>query len=95
MQAQSDQLRASYERIEESDKMKTSFLHYITNQMALPSETIDRSVTTLCNNYQDLSKDEIDNQVDSIERKSEALVELLNHMAHFTDNETGKEDSHD
>lgn len=95
LQAQSEQLRASYDRIEESDKMKTSFLHYITNQMALPAETIDRSVTTLCNNYQDLSKDEIDNQVDSIERKSEALVELLNHMAHFTDNETGKEDSHD
>ena len=95
LQAQSDQLRASYERIEESDKMKTSFLHYITNQMALPSETIDRSVTTLCNNYQDLSKDEIDKQVDQIERKSDMLVELLNHMAHFTGVETGKEDRHD
>jgi methyl-accepting chemotaxis protein len=95
LQAQSDQLRASYERIEESDKMKTSFLHYITNQMALPAETIDRSVTTLCNNYQNLSKDEIDKQVDQIERKSDTLVELLNHMAHFTGVETGKEDRHD
>jgi methyl-accepting chemotaxis protein len=42
-----------------------------------------------------LSKDEIDKQVDQIERKSDTLVELLNHMAHFTGVETGKEDRHD
>jgi methyl-accepting chemotaxis protein len=75
--------------------MKTSFLHYITNQMAVPAEGIDRSVTTLCNNYRHISKDEIDKQVDNIERKSDMLVELLNHMAHFTDAEAGKEANHD
>ena len=91
----SDELRAAYGRIEENDRMKTSFLHYITNQMAVPAESIDRSVTTLCNNYHDISKDEIDKQVDNIERKSDMLVELLNHMAHFTDAETGKEANHD
>ena len=61
----------------------------------IPAESIDRSVTTLCNNYHDISKDEIDKQVDNIERKSDMLVELLNHMAHFTDAETGKEANHD
>lgn len=91
----SDELRAAYGRIEENDRMKTSFLHYITNQMAVPAESIDRSVTTLCNNYHDISKDEIGKQVDNIERKSDMLVELLNHMAHFTDAETGKEANHD
>ena len=91
----SDELRAAYGRIEENDRMKTSFLHYITNQMAVPAESIDRSVTTLCNNYHAISKDEIDKQVDNIERKSDMLVELLNHMAHFTDAETGKEANHD
>ena len=93
-QERSDQLRADYGRVEENDRMKTTFLHYITNQMAVPAESIDRSVTTLCNNYQAISKEEIDKQVDNIERKSEALVELLNHMAHFTETETGKEADH-
>jgi methyl-accepting chemotaxis protein len=95
MHEHSDELRAAYGRVEESDRLKTSFLHYITNQMAVPAESIDRSVTTLCNNYRDIDKDEINKQVDNIERKSEALVELLNHMAHFTDTETGKEADHD
>ena len=59
--------------------------------MAVPSESIERSVTTLCNNYHDMSKEEIDQQVDNIQRKSDALVELLNHMTHFTETEAGKE----
>lgn len=86
-----DQLRAAYGRVQENDRMKTSFLNYITNQMALPAESIDQSVTTLCNNYRSLSKDEICKQVEVIEHKSETLVELLNHMAHFTKSETRKE----
>ena len=53
----SDILRASFGKTEEADRMRTSFLHYMTNQMALPSESIDRSVTTLCNNYHDIAKD--------------------------------------
>ena len=95
LQEQSVQLRADYGRREETDRMKTSFLHYITNQMAVPADSIDSSVTTLCNSYHDLSTAEIEKQVDNIERKSEILVELLNHMAHFTDTETGKEAAHD
>jgi methyl-accepting chemotaxis protein len=87
----SDILRASFGKTEEADRMRTSFLHYMTNQMAVPSESIDRSVTTLCNNYHDITKEEIEKQVTNIERKSETLVELLNHMAHFTEMEEGKE----
>jgi methyl-accepting chemotaxis protein len=91
----SDILRASFGKTEEADRMRTSFLHYMTNQMALPSESIDRSVTTLCNNYHDITKEEIEKQVTNIERKSETLVELLNHMAHFTEMEEGKEADHE
>ena len=87
----SDILRASFGKTEEADRMRTSFLHYMTNQMAVPSESIDRSVTTLCNNYHDITKEEIKKQVTNIERKSETLVELLNHMVHFTEMEEGKE----
>lgn len=92
---QSNQLQAAYGRIEEHDRMKTSFLHYITNQMSAPAEEIDHSVTTLCNNYLGLSKEEIEKQVETIEHKSDTLLELLNHMVHFTESETGKEGSHE
>ena len=67
----------------------------MTNQMAVPNESIERSVTTLCNNYRDMSKEEIEQQVDNIQRKSDAIVELLNHMIHFTQPQSGKEVSHD
>ena len=63
----------------------------MTNQMSVPTESIDRSVTTLCNNYHDLSKEEIEKQVDNIQRKSDAIVDLLNHMIHFTETDQGKE----
>lgn len=86
-----DQLKADYGRLTENDRMKTSLLHYITNQMALPAENIDNNVTALCNNYRNLSKEEIDRRVNDIERKSETLLELLKHMAHFTETEGGKE----
>lgn len=95
LQQRNDVLKAALSTAEEADRMKTSFLHYMTNQMAVPSESIDRSVTNLCNNYQDLSKDEIDQQVDNIKRKSDAMIELLNHMAHFTETEKGKEARHE
>ena len=91
----SDVLRTAYGKTEEADRMKTSFLHYMTNQMAVPNESIERSVTTLCNNYRDMSKEEIEQQVDNIQRKSDAIVELLNHMIHFTQPQSGKEVSHD
>jgi methyl-accepting chemotaxis protein len=94
----SDILRASLGKTEEADRMRTSFLHYMTNQMALPSESIDRSVTTLCNNYHDITKAEIEKQVSNIEHKSETIVELLDHMTHFThftEMEDGKEVDHE
>ena len=88
-----DMLRVAYDKTLEADAIKSSFLHYMTHQMAASAERIDGSVTTLCNNYQDAGKAEIDGLVDNIQRKSQTMVDLLNHMAHFTD--TGKEGGHD
>ena len=88
-------LRAAYDNTVETDKIKTSFLHYMTNQMYAPSKAIDGSVTTLCNNYQTLTPEETSRQVDNIQRKSQTIVELLGHMAHLTKTETGKEVYHE
>lgn len=77
-------LRAAYDKTLEVDGLKTSFLHYMTKQMSGPTEQIDHCVTTLCNNYNAIEQKELEKQVETIARKGQTLLELLNHMTHFT-----------
>lgn len=90
-----DMLRVAYDKTLETDDMKSSFLNYMTNQMAASAESIDNSVTTLCNNYRDISQQEVGQQVDNIQRKGQTIVELLNYISHFAETNTGKEADHD
>lgn len=92
---QCDMLRTAYDKTVENDVMKTSFQHYMTNQMAEPVQSIDRSVTTLCNNLHDLGTEELDCHADNIKQKSLVVLDLTNHVAHITEVETGKEAAHD
>lgn len=92
---QGDMLRTAYDKTLENDVMKTSFQHYMTNQMLEPIQAIHSSVTTLCNNVHDSGKDELDKQTDNIEQKSLAVLDLTSHLAHFTEVDTGKEADHD
>ena len=86
---------AAYDKTLEVDKMKTSFLNYMTNQISVPVEGIDKAVTALCNNYQELSKEEKDRLVDNIQLQTQTTVKLLDHVAHFAETETGKEAPND
>ena len=95
LQQHGDMLRTAYDKTLESDEMKSSFLHYMTKQMAVSTESIDGSVTTLCNNYHYLSQQQKERQVDNIERRTQTIVELLNHIAHFTESNTKKEAAHE
>ena len=79
----------------EVDKMRTSFLNYMTNQISVPVEGIDKAVTALCNNYQELSKEEKDRLVDNIQLQTQTTVKLLDHVAYFAKTETGKEAPND
>lgn len=88
-------LNKAYKRSQEADKMKTSFLHFMTNQMTEPSEIIDRSVTNLCNNYSNISLEEVDHEISTIKTQSETIIDLLNHMLQAAESETGKEEAHE
>jgi len=90
-----DMLRAAYNKTIETDEMKTSFLHYMADQMTVSTENIDKSTTKLCNDYQNLSDNEIDELVDNIQRKSQTFLELLKHVAHFAETDTGKGTRHE
>jgi methyl-accepting chemotaxis protein/sigma-B regulation protein RsbU (phosphoserine phosphatase) len=87
LQAQGEQLRTAYERAQEADKMKTAFLHHMTNQMIAPSQTIVTSVDTLCQHWNDMSKEETAKVVDSIQKDSQSITDLLGGMLDKSRNE--------
>lgn len=76
----SKELQKAYGRTKGSDRMKTSFLHYMTNQMTVPSDLIERSVTKLSNNYATITPAEAEYEVDVIKKQSEIILDLLDHM---------------
>ena len=75
-------LRIAYDRAQEADLMKIAFLHHMTNQMLEPTLALEESVRTLCNNYQELTQQEADHEVDNIQQKSHTIIEVLNSMIH-------------
>ena len=62
----------------------------MTNQMTGPSDAIDKSVTTLCNNYHDISQEEIDHEVSNIQKQTDVIIDQLNHLLHVAGNDTEK-----
>jgi methyl-accepting chemotaxis protein len=84
-------LRKGYHKAQETDNMETSFIHYMTNQMTVPSETLERTVTNLCNNYRDLDETKFTKQVEAIKSKSEAIINLLDETLKVVENIKGKE----
>ena len=76
----SEDLRKAYGQAQGSDRMKTTFLHYMTTQMVLPSDLIERSVTKLCNNYHQISPQEAEYEVGVIKEQSGIVLDLLDHM---------------
>ena len=58
----------------------------MADQISAHAENIDKSTTKLCNGYQDLGRKEIIQQVDTIQRNSHALVELLRIVGRYTEN---------
>ena len=76
----SEELQKAYGRTKGSDRMKTTFLHYMTNQMTVPSDLIERSVTKLSNNYDTITPAEAEYEVGVIKKQSEIILDLLDHM---------------
>lgn len=78
----------------ETDRLKTAFLYYITNQMTAPSVVIDNSVTTLCNNYHDISAADAAREAEKISEQSKLILSLLDELVHITGLASGKEECH-
>jgi methyl-accepting chemotaxis protein/sigma-B regulation protein RsbU (phosphoserine phosphatase) len=95
LQERSKVLRKAYSQAHEADRMKTHFLHDMTNQMTIPSGIIEKSVTTLCNDYQHISMEEMNREVSTIKQQSDKIIELLDQMLDAAEDKAGKEATHE
>ena len=78
-----------------NDKVKSAFLHYISNQMIIPGDLIDKSITKLCNNYHIMNEKEMEHEMGIIKKQSNTILQLLSQVIKTVQIESGKEDSHE
>ena len=91
-----DELRKVHQQIEEDNRVQTTLLHNVTNRMIPPTESIVASVDKLCDNYQEISKEEVNKEVSNIREQSDTILELLKKKFDISyAEETGKEESHE
>lgn len=92
-----DILRKAYRQAQEADRMKTAFLHNMTNQMIKPSDAIVNSVTALCTLSHPTTStiQQADHEVGIIQQQGHVIIDLLDHLIHVAENETGKEAADD
>lgn len=83
------------------DRVMSSFLHFVTNQMIAPTQDVKRYVEKLCTSYRSFAPEEVGHIVSTINRKSDSIIELINNTLdtadshHLGDSEAGKEADHD
>jgi methyl-accepting chemotaxis protein/sigma-B regulation protein RsbU (phosphoserine phosphatase) len=76
-----------------NDKVKSAFLHYVSDQMIIPGDLIDKSITKLCNNYPNMSEKEMEEEMGIIKKQSNTILQLLGQIIQTIQIESGKEDS--
>ncbi len=80
LESQRHVLEDAYEQAKEADKMKTAFLHNMTNQMLKPVNAISSSVEILCDQHQKKSPILTEHLVNDIQQQGETITELLNQL---------------
>jgi methyl-accepting chemotaxis protein len=84
-------LRQAYDEAKKADRMKTAFLHNMTNQMMAPAEAIENDVQQLCSQ----SERDTTQLVSDIQEKGKTITELLKNLISMSDDEMRKEAAHD
>jgi hypothetical protein len=73
--------------------MKTAVLHNMTNQMMEPANSIDSSVTALCDRYTDLTQAEVDRLADDIQLQGRIITDLLSFLLTESDDSKPAKDA--
>ena len=73
-------LQAAYEQAQSADRMKTSFLYNISNQILSPVSVIYHSVMSISNDRNKLTEEETDQLVNDIRQQGGNVTALLNQL---------------
>ena len=86
-----DELRVTYDKAKKADRMKTAFLHNMTNQMMAPAAAIEEDVNQLC----EKSTQDAPVLIADIQKNGKAITELLKNLISMSDDDIRKEAGHD
>lgn len=97
LQAHGESLRMAYNEAQKANRMKTAFLHNMTNQMMGPADAIALDVEALCKQCQDSPSDASASAslADNIQKNGKDITEVLNNLLNLSDDEIGKEVTRD
>ena len=85
-----EELQRAYEQAEGAERMKTSFLYNMSNQMMTPVRGIYTCVMNIFKDYAELSDEKTSQLVDEIHLRGDMITDLLNQL--ITDSERQKKE---
>ena len=85
LQERGEVLQSAYEQTQEADRMKTAFLHNMTNQMATPVGIIEKDVKALYDLYNGKEKQKINYLITDIQQQGVKVTDLLNHLLEISE----------
>lgn len=92
LQQRGEELRAAYERVRKADRMKTAFLHNMSNQMEGPASAILEDVNSLCDVTRLTDRKDIDRLTADIEQQGKTIAELLDNLLHVSEEDTNRKE---
>ena len=90
LQKHGDELREAYDQAQKADRMKTAFLHNMTNQMVEPADAIRKDVAALNTFGNDADAQEMNRLTDNIQQNGSTITGLLNDLLLLSDEEKKK-----
>lgn len=95
IQQRSKELKSAYKQAQKADKMKTAFLHHMSDQMLLPAQTIDKDVEALRHIEGQAKWEETAKLVENIQKNGNTIARVLNHLLNQSEEDIRKEVEHD
>ena len=93
LQEREEELKKAYNDIKKADRMKTAFLHNMTNQMINPAAQINKDVSTMCTREE--SAEQMVNLAENIQKNGDTITKLLNDLIDMSEEEMRKEDAYE
>lgn len=85
LQERGEGLKRAYEEAQKADRLKTSFLHNMTNQMISPAEDIEKDVEKLCDTERHMTSEETGKMTDDIRQKGDEITRLLDNLINMSE----------